>query len=187
MVNYNETFSPVVRFSTIRVIIAIAIEYELLLHHLDVTSAYLNGELEDTVYMSQPEGFIDKKNPNKVCKFLKSLYGLKQAGREWNKKLDSVLHAIGFRQCSGDNCVYVMNEGANLNIIAIYVDDIMIACSNESSMSQIKQKICDEFECVDKGPIKYFLGIQVERSGSRGSISIHQNQYISSTSSNGKL
>lgn len=129
-IDYRETFSPVVRYSSIRLILALAAELNLFIHQLDVTSAYLNGVLQEEVYMQQSEGFIDKNNPHLVCKLRKTIYGLKQSGREWNSEIDSALRRIGFLRCNGDSCVYTMNEGKAVNIVAVYVDDILLACSS---------------------------------------------------------
>lgn len=86
--------------------------------------------------MVQPENFVDEKYPHKVCKLKKALYGLKQSGREWNSKLDKVLKTVGFKQCNADTCVYVMNTGQEINIIAVYVDDILFVFSNIEAENQ---------------------------------------------------
>lgn len=101
-VDYTETFSPVVRYSSLRLIFALAVEFDLHLHQMDVTTAYLNGTLQEVVYMVQPEQFVDKNYPEKVCRLKKSIYGLKQAGREWNVLLDSVFKRMGFTPCHAD-------------------------------------------------------------------------------------
>lgn len=166
------------RYSTLRLILALSVEFNLLIHQIDVTSAYLNGELQEDIYMAQPEQFIDQKHPNKVCKLKKALYGLKQSGRNWNEKLDNILKAIGFSRCVYDTCAYTMNKNNKINIIAVYVDDMIIACSDEKMLRDIKQKIALEFDIIDKGPIDYFLGMEIERCGDRGDISISQKQFI---------
>lgn len=162
-VDYTETFSPVVRYSSIRLLFALAVEYDLYMHQMDVATAYLNGTLSEEVYMVQPEKFVDKRNPKKVCKLKKALYGLKQSGREWNCKLDNVLKAIGFKPCNADTCVYTMNNNQQINIIAVYVDDILLACSSEIVLKNVKQVIIEQFEIVDKGPVNYFLGMEITR------------------------
>lgn len=165
--DYNETFSPVLRHSSLRLILALAAEYNLHIHQMDVASAYLNGTINEDIYMVQPEKFVNKDHPNKVCKLQKALYGLKQSGREWNQKLDEVIQAIGFKRCQSDTCVYVMRKGQNINIIAVYVDDILLAFSDESALRKIKQEICEQFDVVDKGPVDYFLGMEIRREGSK--------------------
>lgn len=175
-VDYKETFSPVVRYSSLRLILACAVEFGLKVHQMDVATAYLNGTLNEDIYMVQPEAFVDVKNPNKVCKLKKTLYGLKQAGREWNFKLDKVLRKIGFKPCNGDPCVYTMNFKEQRNIIAVYVDDILLAISNEHLLHKIKQQICAEFKVVDKGPVNYYLGMEIKSE--RDKISISHKQFI---------
>ncbi|CAD7003740.1 unnamed protein product [Ceratitis capitata] len=177
-INFNETFSPVVRYATIRLVIALACEYNLHLHQLDVSSAYLNSELQDDVYVKQPENFVNEQFPNRVLKLNKALYGLKQSGREWNEKLNSVLIKMGFMPCVSEPCVYMKNEEDKYNIIAVYVDDILIASSSLKDLNNIKARIAKEFDIVDGGPAKYFLGIQIERDGDVGNIAISQRQYI---------
>lgn len=98
-IDYLEIFSPVIKYSSVRMIIALAAEHQLFLHQMDMSSAYLNGELSEDVYMRQPEGFVSEEYPNRVLKLKKSLYGLKQSGREWNAKLDAVLKKFGFTPC----------------------------------------------------------------------------------------
>lgn len=175
-IDYKETFSPVVRYSSLRLLFALTVEKNLHLHQMDVASAYLNGILNEEVYMEQPEKFEDKNFPNKVCKLKKALYGLKQAGREWNSKLDQVLRRIGFKSCNADTCVYIMNSNNTINIIAVYVDDILLACSDYTILIKLKQKISEQFEIVDKGPVDYFLGMEITRSGRN--ITVSQKQFI---------
>lgn len=177
-IDYTHTFAPVVRHSTIRLILSLAVHYKLLVNHIDVVSAYLNGDLEEEVFMRQPEGFVDEEFPQKVCKLNRSLYGLKQAGRNWNNKLNSILTEIGFERCQSDNCIYTLIRDKEINIISIYVDDIILACSTEKTMKYIIEKLQSHVEAVDKGPLKYYLGMEICRDGLRGSLSIHQHRYV---------
>lgn len=177
-VNFTETFSPVVRYATIRMIIALACEHNLHLHQLDVSSAYLNSDLHDTVYMKQPEPFVNKEFPKRVLKLNKALYGLKQSGREWNEKLDSVLKKIGFSPCVSEPCVYTKNHKGNFNIIGVYVDDLILASSELHELTAIKAQISNEFEVVDGGKLEYFLGMEIQREGDTGAVTVCQQQYI---------
>ncbi|XP_049318346.1 uncharacterized protein LOC105224069 isoform X1 [Bactrocera dorsalis] len=177
-VNYDETFSPVVRYSTIQMIFALAAEYGLHLHQMDVSTAYLNSELSEDIYMRQPEMFIDKRFPNHCLKLNKALYGLKQSGRQWNLRLDEILKKIGFQPCISEPCVYINKQNGQINIIAVYVDDLLIASSDLKHMHDIKASIAREVEVVDKGPVQHFLSMEVNRDGKTGSISIGQKAYI---------
>lgn len=177
-INYYETFSPVVRYSNIRLVIALAVEHDIYLHQMDVSSAYLNGDLHDTVFMKQPPCFEDGKNPNKVLKLNKSLYGLKQSGREWNSKLNDVLKKLGFNPCISDPCIYTRQENGVYNIIVVYVDDLIVGSTSLSELAKTKQLIAAEFEVVDGGELSHFLGMEFKREGDLGAIDISQKQYI---------
>lgn len=177
-VDYQETFSPVVRHSTIRLLLALSAKHQLLVNHIDIVAAYLNGDLEDDVYMVQPKMFEDKDNPNKVCKLNKALYGLKQAGREWNRKVNDILLEMGFKRCKSDTCVYVQRSGNNICLIAVYVDDMLLACSSEMEMKNIIENLNKYVEAVDRGPISFYLGMEIIRDGLRGNITIHQQKYV---------
>ena len=148
--DYDETFSPVVRFESLRTVIAFAVQHGLELHQMDVTTAFLNGELKEEVYMRQPEGFAAKGKEDLVCKLKKSIYGLKQSPRCWNSALDNYLKELGFLQVSGDPCLYVSSEGEML-IIAVYVDDILLAGASSKKLNAVKQALSKKFEMKDMG------------------------------------
>ncbi len=148
------------------------------MHQRDVSTAYLNSELDDEVYMEQPEGFINSKYPNRVLQLKKAIYGLKQSGREWNRRLDTTLKSIGFKQCHNEPCLYKENVDKKDNFIAVYVDDIIVACSSETDLLAIKKKIAESFNIVDKGRVQHFLGMEIERVGSIGPISVGHSQYV---------
>uniref|UniRef100_A0A0A1WIR6 Retrovirus-related Pol polyprotein from transposon TNT 1-94 n=1 Tax=Zeugodacus cucurbitae TaxID=28588 RepID=A0A0A1WIR6_ZEUCU len=160
-------------------LLALGCEYKLYLHQMDVSTAYLNSDLHEVVYMKQPEGFVDKKFPQRVLKLNKALYGLKQSGREWNMKLDEVLKSFGFTPCISDPCVYTRNVHGNYIIIMVYVDDLIIGCSKLDEVVKIREQISSIFDVVDGGPLKYFLGLEIERKGETGAITICQKKYIS--------
>jgi len=176
-INYAETFSPVVRYETIRLIFALAAEYKLHLHQMDVKTAYLNSGLQHDVYMAQPENFVDPEYPEKVLKLRKALYGLKQSGREWNNKLNDTLNSMGFYACQSEPCVYI-KQGKNINIIAVYVDDLLIASSDLIELKVIKKQISESFQVIDKGQAKYFVSLEVERDGDTGTIYLCQKSQI---------
>ena len=174
---YRETLAPVVRHSTIRLLLALAAKHKLLVNHIDIEAAYLNGDLEDDVYMMQPKMFEDQHHPNKVCKLNKALYGLKQAGREWNRKVNDILREMGFKRCQSDTCVYVKRNDYNVCFIAIYVDDMLLACNNSSEMETVIVNLNKHIKAVDRGSISFYLGMEVNRDGLRGDITIHQKRY----------
>lgn len=123
--DYDDTFSPVVRFESISTVLALAVERNWKVHQMDVTTAFLNGKLHDTVNMKQPEGYIKSGQEQKVCR-LRSLYGLKQSPRCWNSVLDTHLKSMGFTQLKSDPYIYVStSEGVSTLVLAVYVDDIL--------------------------------------------------------------
>ena len=176
--DYDETFCPVVRFESIRSIIAMAAQNGMLLHQMDVTSAFLNGDLDEEVYMVQPKGFHVKGKEHLVCKLKRSLYGLKQAPRCWNITLDHQLKKMGFVQTPSGPCLYVSSEG-ELFIIAVYVDDILLAGKSDKRMKEVKSALSAQFEVKDLGDLHYLLGVAVNQNHAEKSIWIGQPTYTS--------
>ena len=124
--DYDETFSPVVRMESLRALLALSVQFGLQLHQVDVTTAFLNGELEEEVYMQQPKGFSREGEEHLVCKLKKSIYGLKQSPRCWNTALEKQLKEMGFIQSTSDPCIYV-DAGGDTFFIGVYVGDIVLA------------------------------------------------------------
>jgi hypothetical protein len=125
-VDYKEVFAPVARLDTVRLLLALAAQQGWEVHHMDVKSAFLNGELEEEVYVAQPTGFVVEGKENKVLKLQKALYGLKQAPRAWNAKLDKTLVGLGFEKCPSEPALYKrVKKGAAL-LVGVYVDDLVI-------------------------------------------------------------
>jgi hypothetical protein len=127
--NYVETFSPVVHLETLRAILSLLALKRLEIGQLDVKGAYLNGTLKERVYMRQPEGYED--GTERSCQLIKTLYGLEQSGQEWNIELDNKLRKHNFRQSISDTCVYTRKEEDNLEIITIWVDDLMLFATSK--------------------------------------------------------
>lgn len=174
-IDFNETFSPVVRMETIRVVLALAAQLELQVFQLDVKSAFLNGELEEEVYVQQPEGFGVKGKEDKVYRLKKALYGLKQAPRTWNSKIDGYFLKNGFHRSPNEPSLYVKKQDHDFLIVCIYVDDLIYTGTNIRLVEDFKRKMMNEFEMTDLGVMKYFLGIQVKQS--KGEIFISQEKY----------
>lgn len=125
-IDYTETFSPVVSHQALRVLIALATKLELKINHLDVTAAFLNGELSEEVFMEQPEGFVKQGMENKVWLLRKAIYGSKQASKAWYDKCKGILKDLGFKSLPTEPCIYVKGSDVSLCILAVYVDDILV-------------------------------------------------------------
>uniref|UniRef100_A0A2N9FQ69 Integrase catalytic domain-containing protein n=1 Tax=Fagus sylvatica TaxID=28930 RepID=A0A2N9FQ69_FAGSY len=174
--DYSETFSPVAKFSTVRTLLAIASVKNWSLIQLDVNNAFLHGDLAEEVYMALPPGFPSKgENTNLVCKLNKSLYGLKQASRQWFAKFSSTILKQGFVQSKSDYSLFTRVQGTVFMALLVYVDDILIASNDMPSVHALKESLHAEFKLKDLGPLKYFLGLEVARS-TKG-ISLCQRKY----------
>ncbi|KAK2392639.1 putative mitochondrial protein [Trifolium repens] len=174
--DYDEVFSPVARHETIRLVIALACSRRWPLFHLDVKSAFLNGPLEEDVYVKQPPGFELKGKEDKVLKLHKALYGLKQAPRAWNKRIDNFLVMQGFKKCSVEYGVYVKkSDDKHMLIICLYVDDLLVTGSSLVEIKNFKSQMQSEFEMTDLGKLTYFLGMELLETS--GGIVLHQAKY----------
>ena len=173
-IDYGETFSPTARLTSVRMLMDVAVHENLILHQMDVTTAYLHADIDYELYVEQPTGFIE--GSDMVLKLKKSLYGLKHSGRNWNNLLHSFLLDIGFNQSLCDYCVYSKCTGTSKTILVIYVDDLIIAASNDDLMKEIKISLSRRFKMKDLGVLSLFLGI--EFSVSEGFIEMKQKKYI---------
>ncbi|WVZ64164.1 hypothetical protein U9M48_013727 [Paspalum notatum var. saurae] len=162
-VDYEDTFSPVIKMATIRTILSIAVSKGWSLRQLDVQNAFLHSFLEEEVYMRQPPGFEDKTLPNYVCKLDKALYGLKQAPRAWYARLSSKLIDIGFCPSKADTSLFYFNKNGITVFVLVYVDDIIVVSSIEQATSGLLKSLKQEFALKDLGELHYFLGIEVNK------------------------
>ena len=177
-IDFTEIFSPVVKMTTIRVILSIVAAENLHLEQLDVKTAFLNGDLDEEIYMTQPEGYEVPGKENLVCKLHKSLYGLKQAPRQWYKKFNEFMRNSGFSRCDMDHCCYVKKYDNSYTILALYVDDMLIAGSSITEINRLKQQLAEHFEMKDLGPAKQILGMRIFRNRSEGVLKLSQEKYI---------
>ena len=165
-VDFWDTFSSVIKPSTIRVIFTLAISFGWRIQQVDVNNAFLNGDLQEVVFMEQPIGFINEKFPHHVCQLKKVLYGLKQAPRAWFNKLKGALHAWGFHASTFDISLFIKRQGADVIFLLIYVDDILVTCNNHSLISTTIKNFNSRFALKDLGEVNYFLGFEAYRDAS---------------------
>ena len=201
--DFHDTFAPVTRASSIRLMMALSAENGLTVHQMDVVTAFLNGEVEEELFLELPEEFestlqeiiadreVDKKikakaekwanqlrdGKPKVCRIEKAIYGLRQSGRQWYKKLDAKLREIGLKPLQADPCVYVKGAGEKMTIVAVYVDDILIATKDHQGMAKLKEDLSKAFKMKDMGAIHYCLGIEFQQNVEDGSITMVQKKY----------
>ncbi|KMQ81362.1 retrotransposon ty1-copia subclass, partial [Lasius niger] len=128
--DYDETFAPVVKYTTIRAFLAAAAYKNMIVKHIDIKTAFLHGELQEEIFMKQPENIINEGNEEKVCKLNKSIYGLKQAAKTWNDKIADILLKENFSQSTADNCLFTKQDQGKYVFIILYVDDLLIACED---------------------------------------------------------
>ncbi|KAK9049562.1 hypothetical protein SSX86_031470 [Deinandra increscens subsp. villosa] len=175
-VDCGETFSPVVKPTTIRTVLTLALNKNWPIHQLDVKNAFLHGELKETVYMYQPVGFRHQQFPDHVCLLKKSLYGLKQAPRAWFKRFADYVVRLGFCNSKCDTSLFTYRKGTDIAYILLYVDDIILVTSSDRLRTQIMALLASEFAMKDLGPLTFFLGIAVTRPSSN-SLFLSQHKY----------
>jgi hypothetical protein len=175
-IDYNDTFSPVVKSSTIRAILAIAVHFQWPTRQLDVSNAFLHGNLQEEVFMEQPPGFVDSQFPNHVCRLNKSIYGLKQAPRAWFTKLANTLLGLGFIESKVDYSLFLLHKSHLHLFILIYVDDIIVTGNSIAAINQLIECLNKSFAMKDLGPLHYFLGIHVQPWS--GGLHLSQTKYV---------
>ena len=164
-IDYHETFAPVARFGSIRTLLATAAQREMYVHQMDVHTAFLNRKLDEDIYMCQPEGFVVKGKEDMVCHLHRSLYGLKP--RCWNKELSCHLFQSGFQQSKADPCVFFHWKDGHLNIVSIYVDDLILVVDLMKDLLKTKEELSSQFKMKDLGQLRYCLGIVCEQEDGR--------------------
>ena len=164
-INFKEVFAPVARIESVRLLLALAAARGWKVHHLDVKSAFLNGELAEKEYMQQPPGFVIAGEEHRVLRLRKALYGLRQAPRAWNIKLDASLASLGFTKCATEHALYTRRSKGGLVIVGVYVDDLIVTGAEQRDIDAFKEKMKSMFRMSDLGLLTYYLGIEVEQTG----------------------
>ena len=160
-IDYTETFSLVVKPTTVRLVLAIAMSFHWSLRQLDVSNAFLHGFMKEEVYMQQPLGYVDAQFPHHVCRLHKSLYGLKQTPRAWFDRFTSQLLHLGFMDSMADSSLFVFHSHQTIIYLLLYADDIIITGNSTSQVDHLVTALNTAFELKDLGALSYFLGIQI--------------------------
>ena len=160
-VDFEETYSPVASLVTTRLLVALAVEWKVEIHQMDVKTAFLNGDLDEDIYMKQREGFVDQNHPTWVCKLSKAIYGLKQVPRQWYKKIKGRLQHHGLTLSLADNGLFTLSSNGEHLLLGLYVDDIVLVSTCPNLRNRIKNLLSSEFQMTDLGKTDMILGIEV--------------------------
>jgi len=175
--DFNETFAPVTKFTTIRCIRAMTAANGWKLYQMDVKTASLNGDLYGEVNMEQPDGSVDPTYPDKVCRLLQALFGLKQAPKMWYAKLDDFLKSQGFDNIDPDACLYLLMDDGKIIIVLVYVDDLLLVASSLAAIYKIKDALHKRFEMKDMAEVKVILGLERRRDKALSTLKLSQGKY----------
>nr|GEV98737.1 retrovirus-related Pol polyprotein from transposon TNT 1-94 [Tanacetum cinerariifolium] len=177
-VDYNKIFSLVVKMTIIRLVLSIVATENLHLEKIDVKKTFLHGDLDEDIYMTQPEDFqLARKKENLVCKLKKSLYGLKQASRQWYLKFDSFMQRAGYKRCVKDHCCYLKKVVSSSIILLLYVHDMLVVGSDMAEIKKLKRQLSQEFKMKDLGPAKQIIGMGIIRDRTKGTLRLSQEKY----------
>ena len=174
--DYAETFSPVIKAGTVSLVLGQAVARGWALRQLDVNNAFLQGRLDEDVYIAQPAGFVNREKSHYVCKLRKALYGLKQAPRAWYLKLKSFLLASGFENSLSDTSLCILNRLGVVIYVLIYVDDIVVTGNNTKAINSFIEQLGNIFSLKNIGDLNYFLGIEANRTAK--GLLLTQQKYI---------
>jgi Reverse transcriptase (RNA-dependent DNA polymerase) len=175
-IDFKETFSPVAKLNSVRVLLSLATNLDWPLHQFDVKNAFLHGELKEEIYMEIPPGYQSTTRANKVCKLKKALYGLKQSPRAWFGRFCQAMKGYGYVQSESDHTMFFKKNQGKIAVLIIYVDDMIITGDDKSEIQNLEEKLSKEFEMKNLGGLKYFLGIEVSRN--KEGIYLSQRKYI---------
>jgi hypothetical protein len=176
-IDFDETYAPVVKFTSIRVFLTKAILMKMTIHQMDVVTAFLNAPLDEEIFMRQAPGFAEAGKEQLVYKLKRSIYGLKQSPRQWNKVIDDFLKDEGFRVIDADCCIYMKSQDKKMIMVSLYVDDLMIASNCDSLCSTLKTNLSKRFEMKDLGKVRVCLGLEFNWLPD-GSCLLNQEKYI---------
>jgi hypothetical protein len=174
-IDFEETFAPVARLESIRLLLAVSCHLGFKLYQMDVKSAFLNGVINEQVYVAQPKRFEDQKHPDHVYKLKKALYGLKQAPRAWYDRLSSFLISVGYVRGSIDKTMFIKRENKDILVVQVYVDDLVFGATSQKLVDEFTLLMKKEFEMSMEGDLNYFLGLQINQT--KTGLFISQSKY----------
>ena len=177
-IDYEDTFSPVVRITLVRLILAILAHMYLELYQMDVRTMFLSGEQNKDIYMDKPLGFETKGQERKICKLKRSIYGFKQASRQWNVKFHQAILKDGFTMMEKDHCIYLKCSNNSFIILSLYVDDILITGNSKEMINTTKKWLSSNFNMKDMGKVSYVLGVKIIRDLAKWLVDLTQENYI---------
>ena len=176
--DFGQVFAPTARWAALRAIFALAALEDMEMYSLDISNAFLNGELDHEVYMQQPEGFTNHYGTGFVLKLNRALYGLKQAGHQWHKKLDSVMSAMEFKLVQCDNSIWVYKRDQTHIIVPVYVNDMTVVCKSPAEYTSIVSELKQHFKLKELGPSSLLLAVAIGRDRSKRLLTLSQQQFI---------
>ena len=174
-IDYTDTFAPVAKINTVRVLLSLAANLDWPLQQFDVKNAFLHGELTEEVYMDPPPGYMPERHNQKVYRLKKVLYGLKQSPRAWFGRFTKSMINFGYHQSNSDHTLFLKKQMSKITALIVYVDDMVVTGNDPEERKALQTHLSREFEMKDLGPLKYFLGIEVSRS--KEGIVISQRKY----------
>src|SRR5215469_8592877 len=175
--DFGETYAATVKWATLRCILALGAFEDLEMESVDISSAFLNGDIDSEIYMKHPEGF-HQGGKDTVLKLIKSIYGLKQSPRLWHQKLDSVLQTLGFKKVQSDNALWVYQLDGVRIILPVFVDDMTIVSKSRDAINSVIDNLEKHFKLRRLGGLEFLLGVKIERERSKRTIHLSQQQYI---------
>jgi hypothetical protein len=177
-IDFGEIFSPVSKLTSIRFILSVVVAFDFEVEQMDVKTTFLHGDLEEEIYMKQPEGFVVKGKKELVCKLKKSLYGLKQSPRMWYQKFDTYMLGLGFTRRKVDHCVYFKLIGDHLIYLVLYVDDMLLIGNNKEIIQDVKTQLSSKFDMKDLGAANFILGMEIKRDRENMKLWLNQRKYV---------
>jgi hypothetical protein len=177
-IDFGDIFSPVAKVTSIRLLLSVAAAFDFEIEQMDVKTTFLHGDLEEEIYMKQPEGFMVKGKKELVCRLKKSLYGLKQSPRMWYQKFDTYIRGLGFTRSKEDHCVYFKLIGDRVIYLVLYVDDMLLIGNDKEIIQDLKTQLFSKFDMKDLGAANYILGMEIKRDRANRKLWLNQRKYV---------